>query len=148
MKDHASRSLLKAGSEANPFLGEIRFFLDHLKNGVEVKFIGVQKLNLLVHLNGQRAVHRARRMQGGAIPHHAQAVSYTHLDVYKRQVWDGAILHVTRPVHSSLPVQVHKQIQLLHADEFDFDPVFEMIKEEADRTEERIRFRPSFQQRT
>jgi hypothetical protein len=64
-------------------------------------------------------------------------------------VWDGATLHVTRPVQSMLPVQVHKQIRLLHSDEFDFDPVFEMIGDEsshldhqADRT---IRFKPEFE---
>ncbi|HHY55124.1 MAG TPA: hypothetical protein GYA08_06775 [Chloroflexi bacterium] len=60
-------------------------------------------------------------------------------------VWDGATLHATRPVHSAFPVQVHRQIQLLHIDEFDFDPVFEMIRGEAGRTEERIRFKPKFQ---
>jgi hypothetical protein len=59
-------------------------------------------------------------------------------------VWDGATLHVTRPVQSLLPVQVHRQIQLLHDDEFDFDPVFEMIKGEAGHAEERLRFRPKF----
>lgn len=61
-------------------------------------------------------------------------------------VWDGATLHTTRPVHSGFPVQVHRQIQLLHVDEFDFDPVFEMITGEAGRTEERVRFKPKFQQ--
>ena len=60
-------------------------------------------------------------------------------------VWDGATLHTTRPVHSVFPVQVHKQIQLLHIDEFDFDPVFEMIKGEAGHAEERTRFKPKFQ---
>ena len=60
-------------------------------------------------------------------------------------VWDGATLHTTRPVHSAFPVQVHKQIQLLHTDEFDFDPVFEMIRGEAGHAEERTRFKPKFQ---
>lgn len=58
-------------------------------------------------------------------------------------MWDGATLHVTRPVQSLLPVQVHKRIHLLHSDEFDFDPIFEMINEEADET---VRFKPRFQQ--
>jgi hypothetical protein len=40
-------------------------------------------------------------------------------------------------------VQVHKRIHLLHSDEFDFDPIFEMINEEADET---VRFKPRFQQ--
>jgi len=61
-------------------------------------------------------------------------------------VWDGATLHTTRPVYSTFPTQVYKQIQLLHTDEFDFDPVFEMIKGEAGSTEERVRFKPKFQQ--
>jgi len=61
-------------------------------------------------------------------------------------VWDGATLHTTRPVHSGFPVEVHRQIQLLHVDEFDFDPVFEMIRGEAGRTEEKVRFQPRFQQ--
>ena len=61
-------------------------------------------------------------------------------------VWDGATLHTTRPVHSVFPVQVHKQIQLLHIDEFDFDPVFEMIRGEAGHAEERARFKPKFHQ--
>lgn len=61
-------------------------------------------------------------------------------------VWDGAILHVTRPVQSVLPVLMHKQIRLLHSDEFDFDPVFEMIGEEADRQIVKTRFKPSFNQ--
>lgn len=61
-------------------------------------------------------------------------------------VWDGATLHTTRPVHSAFPVRVHRQIQLLHIDEFDFDPVFEMIRGEAGAAEERLRFKPKFQQ--
>ncbi|HAJ35186.1 MAG TPA: hypothetical protein DCL15_05790 [Chloroflexi bacterium] len=59
-------------------------------------------------------------------------------------VWDGATLHTTRPVRSGLPVEVHRQIQLLHVDEFDFDPVFEMIRRDAGSTEERVRFKPRF----
>jgi len=57
-------------------------------------------------------------------------------------MWDGATLHVTQPVQSLLPVQVRKRIHLLHSDEFDFDPVFEMINEEAD---EKVSFKPKFQ---
>ena len=60
-------------------------------------------------------------------------------------LWDGRILHTTRPVESSLPVQVHKRIQLLHIGEFDFNPVFEMISESGDAIET-IRFQPEFQQ--
>ncbi|GIV67417.1 hypothetical protein [Caldilinea sp.] len=61
-------------------------------------------------------------------------------------LWDGAVLHATRPVQSSLPVQVHRQIRLLHVDEFDFDPVFEMIGGEAERSAQTVRFKPGFQQ--
>ncbi|MCO5210164.1 MAG: hypothetical protein M9936_10745 [Caldilinea sp.] len=60
-------------------------------------------------------------------------------------VWDGRTLHTTRPVTSSLPVQVHKRIQLLHIGEFDFNPVFEMISESGD-SSETVRFQPEFQQ--
>ncbi len=60
-------------------------------------------------------------------------------------LWDGQILHATRPVESSLPVQLHKRIQLLHVGEFDFNPVFEMISESGNK-EETIRFQPDFQQ--
>ena len=60
-------------------------------------------------------------------------------------VWDGRILHTTQPVESSLPVQLHKRIQLLHIGEFDFNPVFEMISESGE-TGETIRFQPEFQQ--
>lgn len=61
-------------------------------------------------------------------------------------VWDGATLHSTRPLRSSLPVQVHKRIQLLHSDEFDFDPVFEMIGEQdVGALDSKIRFKPSFE---
>ncbi len=59
-------------------------------------------------------------------------------------VWDGTTLHTTRPLQSSLPVLVHKRIQLLHTDEFDFDPVFEMIREDRDASEEKIHFKPRF----
>jgi len=59
-------------------------------------------------------------------------------------VWDGATLHSTRPLHSALPVRVHKRIQLLHTDEFDFDPVFEMIGDEASALEEKSHFKPNF----
>ncbi|MCS6827874.1 MAG: hypothetical protein NZ553_14780 [Caldilinea sp.] len=61
-------------------------------------------------------------------------------------LWDGAVLHATHPVQSSLPVQVHRQIRLLHVDEFDFDPVFEMIGGEAEHSGQTMRFKPSFQQ--
>lgn len=60
-------------------------------------------------------------------------------------VWDGAVLHATQPVKSSLPVQTHRHIRLLHIDEFDFDPVFEMIGDEAERPGQTTRFKPSFQ---
>lgn len=60
-------------------------------------------------------------------------------------LWDGAVLHATRPVQSSLPVQVHRQIRLLHTDEFDFDPVFEMIGGEAEHPGQTMRFKPEFQ---
>jgi hypothetical protein len=59
-------------------------------------------------------------------------------------VWDGATLHATRPLQSTLPVRVHKQIRLLHSDEFDFDPVFEMIGDEAGQPDGPTRFKPSF----
>lgn len=59
-------------------------------------------------------------------------------------VWDGTTLHSTRPLQSSLPVLVHKRIQLLHADEFDFDPIFEMIGEDRGASEKKIHFKPSF----
>lgn len=61
-------------------------------------------------------------------------------------LWDGATLHATRPVQSTLPVQLHQQIRLLNTDEFDFDPLFEMIRGEAQRPAEVMRFRPRFQQ--
>ena len=60
-------------------------------------------------------------------------------------VWDGNTLHSTRPLRSSLPVRVHKRIQLLHTDEFDFDPVFEMIEEEEGALEAITHFKPRFQ---
>jgi len=41
-------------------------------------------------------------------------------------LWDGATLHATQPVRSSLPVALCKRIQIHHTDEFDFDPVFEL----------------------
>ena len=41
-------------------------------------------------------------------------------------LWDGATLHATQPVRSSLPVALWKRIQIHHTDEFDFDPVFEL----------------------
>jgi len=59
-------------------------------------------------------------------------------------VWDGRTLHATQPVVSSLPVQVHRRIQLLHVGEFDFSPVFEMISEPGD-SSQTLRFQPEFQ---
>jgi hypothetical protein len=41
-------------------------------------------------------------------------------------LWDGATLHATQPVYSSLPVALCKRIQIHHTDEFDFDPYFEL----------------------
>ena len=59
-------------------------------------------------------------------------------------LWDGQTLHATQPVRSSLPVEVHKRLQIHGTDEFDFDPYFEMMGDPGD-TLHKFRFRPVFQ---
>jgi hypothetical protein len=61
-------------------------------------------------------------------------------------LWDGATLHVTHPVRSRLPVEVHKRIQIHHTDEFDFDPYFELTSNsDSVDTSSRRRFKLVFQ---
>jgi hypothetical protein len=55
-------------------------------------------------------------------------------------VWDGATLHVTQPVIAAMPVTRHRQIQLLHTDEYEFKPTFHFISESAGEAF----FRPEF----
>jgi hypothetical protein len=58
-------------------------------------------------------------------------------------LWDGATLHATQPVQSSLPVQVHDRINALKTDEYDFDLQFE-LKSEVDGESHRQVFKPQF----
>ena len=58
-------------------------------------------------------------------------------------VWDVETLHATRAVESRLPVVVHDQIRILHADEYDFDLQFELV-DNGDGDVIRTRFRPQF----
>jgi hypothetical protein len=64
---------------------------------------------------------------------------------YASLLWDGATLHTTQPVRSSLPVQQHKRIEILHAGEFDFDPIFELTRDSSSGdTSRKQQFRPVF----
>jgi hypothetical protein len=58
-------------------------------------------------------------------------------------LWDGATLHATQPVHSPLPLQTHSRINVLRAEEHDFDLQFEM-KSEQDSVAEGQVFKPQF----
>lgn len=59
-------------------------------------------------------------------------------------LWDGATLHTTQPVHTSLPMQVQDRINALKTDEHDFDLQFE-FKSERDGVVERRIFKPQFE---
>ncbi len=41
-------------------------------------------------------------------------------------VWDGATLHTTQPIAAAVPITRHARIQLLHTDEYDFKPTFQL----------------------
>lgn len=58
-------------------------------------------------------------------------------------LWDGATLHATQPVQSSLPVQLHHRILALKTDELDFDLHFE-LRSTGDGVGEKEVFRPTF----
>ena len=64
-------------------------------------------------------------------------------DRFVSLLWDGRTLHATQPVASDLPVAHVRRITLHHADEFDFDPYFELQADSGDTAGTR-RFRPSF----
>lgn len=57
-------------------------------------------------------------------------------------VWDGALLHATRPVASDLPVQVHERIRVLNTEDVGFDLQFE-FRDGAGEAAPR-RFHPAF----
>jgi hypothetical protein len=59
-------------------------------------------------------------------------------------VWDGAVLHATRPVKSDRPVQVHRRIRALHSDELDFNLQFEFGDDEETGRELPYQFHPQF----
>jgi hypothetical protein len=60
-------------------------------------------------------------------------------------LWDGAVLHATQPVRSTLPVELHKRIQIHQTDEFDFDPYFELTRDShGGDTASTQRFKPKF----
>jgi hypothetical protein len=60
-------------------------------------------------------------------------------------LWDGATLHATHPIRSSLPVTLQKRIEIHGADEFDFDPYFELTRaSDAGDTGGTHRFKPKF----
>lgn len=59
-------------------------------------------------------------------------------------LWDGATLHATQPVASSLPVAIWKRIQIHHTDEFDFDPFFELTPDPNTGDTAAQRFKPKF----
>jgi hypothetical protein len=60
-------------------------------------------------------------------------------------LWDGSTLHATQPVRSNLPVELYKRIQIHQADEFDFDPYFELTRDShAGDTAATHRFKPKF----
>jgi hypothetical protein len=66
-------------------------------------------------------------------------------DKYLSLLWDGQTMHATQPVRCVHPVQLHKRIQIRHADEFDFDPVFELTTDsDSGNTSAKHRFRPVF----
>ncbi len=57
-------------------------------------------------------------------------------------VWDGATLHTTQPVRTTLPVIVHHSMRALHTDELDFDLTFEFV-DTRDNQRTRTRFHPT-----
>jgi hypothetical protein len=61
-------------------------------------------------------------------------------------LWDGTTLFATQPVRSSLGVVLCKSIRIHQADEFDFDPYFELTRaSDAGDTGVTQRFKPKFQ---